>query len=139
MPIQPVGAKDVEGHIEILPEFMEGLLDLEGFSHVYLLYHFHKADRVELNVKPYLDKAFHGVFSTRSPLRPAHIGLSVVDLLSIEGTILRIRGVDILDGTPLLDIKPYVPQFDQREDVRTGWMCKDKDCIAKTRSDRRFA
>lgn len=139
MPIQPVGAKDVEGRAEIEAHYQEGLKDLDGFSHIYLIYHFHQAPRVQLRVTPYMDDAEHGVFATRSPLRPAHIGMSVVELLRVEGSVLHLRGVDILDGTPLLDVKPYMPQFDARENVRTGWMQKDDDAVASARSDTRFA
>lgn len=139
MPIQPVGAPDTEGTVEIRPEYQDGLKDLEGFSHIYLLYHFHKASRVLLRVTPYMDSAEHGVFATRSPLRPAHLGMSVVELLAVEGNLLRIRGLDVLDGTPVLDIKPLMPQFDGRENVRTGWMQKDGEAVAAARSDTRFA
>jgi len=139
MPIQPVGAMDVEGVVEIEPQYEEGLKDLDGFSHIYLLYHFHQAPKVKLRVTPYMDTMEHGVFATRSPLRPSHLGMSVVELLSVEGSTLRIRGVDILDGTPVIDVKPYLPQFDMRENVRTGWMQKDGSTVAAARSDKRFA
>lgn len=139
MPIQPVGAKDVEGKVQIMPQYREGLKDLEGFSHIYLLYHFHRAPKMKLLVTPYMDTEEHGVFATRSPLRPSHLGMSVVELLGVEGNELLIRGVDILDGTPVIDVKPYMPQFDNRDNVRTGWMQKDGDAVASARSDRRFA
>ncbi|HQK77681.1 MAG TPA: tRNA (N6-threonylcarbamoyladenosine(37)-N6)-methyltransferase TrmO, partial [Candidatus Hydrogenedentes bacterium] len=97
MPIQSAGARDVEGTVEVRPEYAEGLRDLEGFSHVYLIYWFHRAQRTELSVVPFLDTEKRGVFATRSPLRPAHIGLSIVELLGVEGPTLTVRGVDILD------------------------------------------
>lgn len=138
MPIQPVGAKDTEGTLELAPEYAAGLKDLEGFSHVYLLYHFHKAGEMKLEVVPYMDTHTRGVFSTRSPLRPGRIGLSIVEVVRVEDNVVHLRGVDVLDGTPLLDIKPYIPQFDQRDNVRTGWMCKDCEDVANARSDDRF-
>jgi tRNA (adenine37-N6)-methyltransferase len=120
-PIQPVYAPDCEGRAEIRPEFAEGLRDLEGFSHVFLLYHFHRAGAMKLTVKPFLQETEHGVFATRSPLRPNPIGISIVELLRVEGNVLHLRGVDILDGTPLLDIKPYTAKFDLRDSTRNGW------------------
>jgi tRNA-Thr(GGU) m(6)t(6)A37 methyltransferase TsaA len=121
IPIQGVYS-DVEGYVEILPEFREGLKDLDGFSHLFLIYHFHEAGPPRLRVRPFLDTVERGIFSTRHPDRPNAIGLSIVELVSVEDSALLIRGVDILDGTPLLDIKPYVGQFDVREPVRCGWL-----------------
>jgi tRNA (adenine37-N6)-methyltransferase len=138
MPIQPAGAKDVDGEIEVEERFAAGLKDLEGFSHIILLYHFHQARRMELEVVPFLDTVKRGVFATRSPLRPAHIGLSIVEVLAVFGNRVRIRGVDILDGTPLLDIKPYVPQFDHRPDATSGWMRASAEEVGTRRSDDRF-
>ena len=111
-----------EGEVEVFEEFEEGLADLDGFSHIILLYLFHKSDSYSLKVKPFLDDSLRGLFATRHPRRPNPIGLSVVKLLSRRKNILRIAETDILDGTPLLDIKPYVPQFDQREKVKVGWL-----------------
>jgi len=122
MPIQPTGAANREGYIEIFPEYQDGLKDLDGFSHIILLYHLHKASRVDLTVTPFLDRQPRGVFATRAPTRPNPIGLSIVKLVRIEGGTVHLANVDILDGTPLLDIKPYVPQFDQPDDVRIGWL-----------------
>ena len=139
MPIQPVGAKGIEGEVEVFEQYAEGLADLDGFSHIYLLYHFHKARGVELKVVPYMDTVERGVFATRSPLRPAHIGLSVVELVKAEGNRLLIRDVDMLDGTPVLDIKPYLHQFDSRENACTGWMNSNEREIRERRSDDRFA
>ncbi len=138
MPIQPKGAVSVEGYILLHEKFMDGLKDLEGFSHIYLLYSFHKAVRTELVVKPFMDKAFRGVFSTRSPLRPNHIGLSIVRLKKIEKNKLIIQDVDILNQTPLLDIKPYIREFDQIKESRSGWLKAGEEEIKNKRSDKRF-
>ena len=120
-PIQPVYAQGIKGEVEIFPEYTEGLRDLEGFSHIYLLYYFHKTRFEKLSVKPFLDDSSRGVFATRAPSRPNHIGFSLIKLIKIEENILHIEDVDILDGTPLLDIKPYISRFDYRRNVRCGW------------------
>jgi len=120
-PIQPVYAKGCKGRAEILPEFAEGLRDLEGFSHIYLIYHFHRTGPAKLKVKPFLQDIERGLFSTRAPCRPNPIGLSVVRLVKIKGTTLHLEDVDILDGTPLLDIKPYTAKFDCIVTTRNGW------------------
>ena len=138
MPIQPVGAPDVLGSVVLEPCYVDGLRDLEGFSHIYLIYLFHKATRIELRVVPWLDTELRGVFATRSPLRPAHIGLSVVELVSVEENRLTIRGVDVLDGTPLIDIKPYVPQFDLRDGAKAGWVQSSRGDVEQKRSDDRY-
>ena len=109
------------GWVDIYPKFQAGLQDLEGFSHIYLLYGFHRSTDFSLIVRPFLDDIPHGLFATRHPCRPNPLGLSIVHLLNIRETRLEIEGVDVLDGTPLLDIKPYVPDFDQPRNVRTGW------------------
>ena len=111
-PIQPVYAKGCKGQVEVFPEFSEWLRDLNGFSHIYLLYDFHQSQTAKLIVKPFLQDVEHGVFATRAPCPPNAIGLSVVEFEKIEGRILHVNGVDILDGTPLLDIKPYTQKFD---------------------------
>ena len=116
-PIQTATAEDVEGKVEVFKEYMVGLKDLNGFSHIILLYHFHLTKGYSLLVRPYMDDTLRGVFATRAPRRPNPIGMSVVRLTRIEENILYIKDVDIVDGTPLLDIKPYVPDFDIR-DVR---------------------
>lgn len=139
MPIQPTGETSAAGTAEILPEFAEGLKDLGGFSHVILIYHLHEARRASLSVKPFLDSESRGVFATRAPTRPNPIGLSVVELRSVEGTILHLANLDMLDGTPLLDIKPYVPEFDRPVRVRIGWLEKVKREVRTTTSDDRFA
>ena len=138
MPIQPRGAAEVQGTIEILPEFEEGLKDLEGFSHIILLYHFHRAGEPRLVVTPFLDSEQHGIFATRAPTRPNPIGLSIVSLLKREESILHIGNVDVVDGTPLLDIKPYVSEFDKPEADRFGWLENSKDQVQRKRSDDRF-
>jgi len=139
MPIQPSGAKGVRGQIVLAPDLVEGLADLDGFSHIIVLYHFHKVGKISLTVTPFLDPEPRGVFSTRAPTRPNHIGLSILKLLKIEGNILQVENIDILNGTPLLDIKPYVPVFDQQNgDVRTGWLQSNEHDSHTTRSDQRF-
>jgi len=138
VPIQPTGAEGVEGTVEIDPQFVEGLRDLNGFSHIILLYHFHRVSGVQLTVKPFMDTSKHGVLATRAPKRPNPIGLSIVRLLSVEGNLLQIADIDVLDGTPLLDVKPYVPEFDERSDVRVGWLARAKDRVRTERSDDRF-
>ena len=119
-PIQAARSQAV-GSVEVYPAFAEGLRDLEGFSHLHLLYAFHESSGYDLRAKPFLDDQEHGVFATRHPRRPNPIGMSIVRLVSRQGNVLTVEGVDVLDGTPLLDIKPYVPEFDIRNDVRTGW------------------
>jgi tRNA-Thr(GGU) m(6)t(6)A37 methyltransferase TsaA len=138
MPIQPSAAEGVEGTVVLDPMLQEGLKDLEGFSHIILLYHFHQAAEPDLLVKPFLDQKKRGVFATRAPRRPNGIGLSVVRLLEIQNNKLHITNLDILDGTPLLDIKPYVPYFDKPKVERVGWLEKHKGKIRGKQSDERF-
>ena len=138
MPIQPTGASGIQAIVEVFPEFAEGLRDLEGFSHIILLYHFHRVQESRLTVTPFLDSQPRGVFATRAPKRPNPIGLSIVKLLGVEQSILHVENVDILDGTPLLDIKPYVPEFDQHPADRVGWLEQAKGSVQRTRSDDRF-
>jgi tRNA (adenine37-N6)-methyltransferase len=139
MPIQPVSAASGAGVVEVFPQFAEGLRDLDGFSHVILLYHFHEARRCVLTVTPFLDAKPHGVFATRAPSRPNPIGLSVVKLISVDHNELRVEQLDVLDGTPVLDIKPYVPDFDQRSGARIGWFEQAKAQFFGKLSDDRFA
>jgi tRNA-Thr(GGU) m(6)t(6)A37 methyltransferase TsaA len=122
VPVQAAVARDVNGTIEVFPEYRKGLKDLEGFSHIILLCHFHLTGEPDMMVKPFLDENKHGVFATRAPRRPNSIGLSVVKVLKVEGNIIHVAGLDIVEGTPLLDIKPYIPQFDNRENARIGWL-----------------
>ncbi len=140
MPIQPSGAKGTVGQLVLNPELVEGLADLDGFSHLIVLYHFHRAAKTSLTVTPFLDSANHGVFATRAPTRPNHIGLSVLKLNKIRGNIVDVEDIDILNGTPLLDIKPYVPEFDQPTgEVKSGWIQKNRGGVKHARSDQRFA
>ncbi len=138
MPIQTVGAKGIQGTIEIETEYADGLKDLEGFSHIFLIYHFHLSLSYSLQVKPFMDDVLHGVFATRAPKRPNPIGISVVRVLRVEGAILHIENVDVIDGTPLLDIKPYVPELDALKAERIGWLFKNAGNIRKAKSDDRF-
>jgi len=138
MPVQPVGALGVTGHVEVHADFADGLRDLEGFSHVFLLYHLHRVAGFDLVVRPFLDNADHGIFATRSPKRPNPIGLSVLELAGISGLTVHLRNVDVLDGTPVLDIKPYVPHFDVWEAGRVGWFEKNAQKAGNYLSDDRF-
>ena len=138
-PIQPPGAAGMKGTVEVFEPYREGLADLDGFSHVVLLYHFHLSDDYELRVVPFMDTVPRGVFATRAPKRPNPIGLSVVRLDRIEGGILHVDRVDIVDGTPLLDIKPYVPEFDAPTEIRTGWLENARKTVSDRRADSRFA
>ncbi|OHB76499.1 MAG: tRNA (N6-threonylcarbamoyladenosine(37)-N6)-methyltransferase TrmO [Planctomycetes bacterium RBG_16_55_9] len=124
MPVQGIFAPDVEAWAEIYEPYRDGLKDLEGFSHAILMYYFHKAGRDQIQGRPFLEDGMHGVFAMRSPYRPNHMGLSVVKICRIEGNKLHFREVDVLDQTPLLDIKPYVRYFDVRENVISGWLDK---------------
>ena len=138
MPIQPAGAAGVTGRVEVFDDYIDGLADLDGFSHVYLLYHFHRSAPFRLRVVPFMDTQPRGLFATRAPNRPNPIGLSIVRLDSIEHNILHVRGVDILDGTPLLDIKPYVAAFDHQTAVRSGWVDDVDTGVTDFTSDDRF-
>jgi tRNA-Thr(GGU) m(6)t(6)A37 methyltransferase TsaA len=138
VPIQPTAAAGIRGSVEVLPELVEGLQDLDGFSHIVLLYHFHLVRESRLTVTPFLDSRPRGVFATRAPTRPNPIGLSVVKLLGVEGNVLHVENVDIVDGTPLLDIKPYVPEFDHHAAERTGWLEQAKGQIQAQKADDRF-
>lgn len=135
-PIQPVYAQGCPGRAEILPQFADGLGDVEGFSHLYLLYHMHQAGGVRLSVKPFLQDFERGVFATRAPCRPNPIGLSIVRLLRREGNVLYLEDVDVLDGTPLLDIKPYTARFDCILDTRNGWQDEVDEPTARRRGKR---
>jgi tRNA-Thr(GGU) m(6)t(6)A37 methyltransferase TsaA len=138
MPIQPTGAAGVEGSVEVLKEFQDGLADLDGFSHIILLYHFHLSDGFNLKVVPFMDSEQRGLFSTRAPKRPNSIGLSIVQLDRVESNILYVRNIDVLDNTPLLDIKPYIPEFDAQDNVTTGWFRQSRETVSRHRSDERF-
>lgn len=138
MPIQPVSANSAAGTVELLPEYAAGLSDLDGFSHVLLLYHFHRARPHALTVVPFLDTRPRGLFATRAPNRPNPIGISLVRLERIDGCRLHVANVDVLDGTPLLDLKPHVPEFDCTPGARTGWM-EHAAAARQTVADDRFA
>jgi len=137
-PIQPVYAKGCTGRAEVFPAFAAGLRDIEGFSHIYLIYHLHKAGSAKLVVKPFLQDVERGVFATRAPTRPNAIGLSIVELVRREDNILFLGGVDILDGTPLLDIKPFTAKFDRIETTRNGWQDEVNDETARKRGRRKY-
>jgi tRNA-Thr(GGU) m(6)t(6)A37 methyltransferase TsaA len=136
-PIQPSRADGARGTIEIYPEYAEGLDDLDGFSHIYLICHLHRSEGFSLKVVPYLDTVPRGLFATRAPKRPNPIGLSIVDLVAVEGTTLTIENIDLLDGPPVLDIKPFVGNFDDRLEIRTGWL--ERARAKRDRADGRFA
>ena len=139
MPIQPAGARGVSGLVEVFAEYCGGLKDIGGFSHIILIYHFHLSKGYSLKIKPFMDEETHGVFAMRGPARPNPIGISVVRLVKVERCTLHIEDVDIVDGTPLLDIKPYVPDFDWRRAERVGWLAEKSSNVRQKRSDRRFA
>lgn len=121
MPIQAYQSKK-GAEIEVFKEYADGLKDIEGFSHIIILYWFHKSKGYSLHVRPFLDENFRGIFACRHPDRPNPIGISTVKLLERKGNILRVEGIDVLDGTPLIDIKPYIPKFDERKDAKVGWI-----------------
>jgi tRNA-Thr(GGU) m(6)t(6)A37 methyltransferase TsaA len=120
VPIQ-ASRSEAQGVVEVYPEFEAGLADIDGFSHIHLLYALHKSSGYSLRVKPFLDDRERGLFATRHPRRPNPLGMSIVRLISRQGNLLNVEGLDMLDHTPLLDIKPYLPEFDVRDDVRSGW------------------
>jgi tRNA-Thr(GGU) m(6)t(6)A37 methyltransferase TsaA len=138
VPIQPIAAKGIRGTVEIINDYADGLKDLDGFSHIILIYYFHLSNDYQLIVKPFLDDNLHGVFATRAPKRPNHIGLSVVKLVAVENTILHIENVDIVNGTPLLDIKPFVPDFDPATEIKIGWLSGSKHRLSTKKADNRF-
>jgi len=138
MPIQPAGASGIRGSVELLEEFRPGLKDLDGFSHIVLLYYLHASEGFKMHVVPYLDTVERGLFATRAPKRPNAIGLSVVQLEKIENGVIHVVNVDMLDSTPLLDIKPYVPEFDSPTDARLGWLENVSRNAKRRRSDGRF-
>ena len=137
-PIQPAAAKSIDGTVEVFEEYAEGLKDIEGFSHIILIYHFHLSKGSPLKLKLYMDNEVHGVFATRAPSRPNSIGISIVRLVGVEENVLHIQDVDIIEGTPLLDIKPYVPEFDIREVKKRGWLEKNIDKLLTSKDDGRF-
>jgi tRNA-Thr(GGU) m(6)t(6)A37 methyltransferase TsaA len=138
MPIQPSSETSAPGKVEVFPEFAPALKDLDGFSHVILIYHLHRATRVDLTVTPFLGSEKRGIFATRAPTRPNPIGMSVIEIERIEGNCLYLRNIDILDQTPVLDIKPYVSEFDHPADTNAGWLEEKKGEARATKSDDRF-
>lgn len=138
MPIQSTGSKGTKGTVALKKGFVKGLHDLDKFSHIYLIYHFHKSKGFDLNVIPFLDNKPHGVFATRAPKRPNSIGISIVKLISIKDNLIEIENVDMLDGTPLLDIKPYVSHFDILNIEKNGWIDDITGYPHETTSDDRF-
>lgn len=138
MPIQPKAGEGISGRVEIFKAFEKGLQDLEGFSYIVLIYHLHKSKPSKLSVKPFLNEQQHGVFATRSPNRPNAIGFSIVRLREIKGNVLTIENVDILDGTPLLDIKPYIREFDSFDSGSSGWISDKTSQLPGKKSDDRF-
>lgn len=139
MPIQPVGAESTVGTVDVEPEYSDGLADLDGFSHCILLYHFHASDdAISMQVEPFLDDTDRGLFATRAPVRPNSIGLSIVEIGSVSGETVTVRGIDVLDGTPLLDVKPFVADFDVPEDIEQGWLTDCREDVQSRRADNRF-
>ncbi|MCB2191605.1 MAG: tRNA (N6-threonylcarbamoyladenosine(37)-N6)-methyltransferase TrmO [Deltaproteobacteria bacterium] len=139
-PIQPCGAGEALGRAELRPELAPALEGLEGFSHLILLYHCHRAAAFKPKVKPFLDRNEHGLFATRAPSRPNPLGLSVVELVVMEGNVLHLKGVDMLDQSPLIDLKPYVPKFDcPPGEVRTGWLSERAQDASGKKADERFS
>ena len=137
-PIQPIGGMGIQAEVEIFPDYVEGLRDLDGFSHIILLYHCHLSQAYKLTVKPFLDDVQRGLFATRAPARPNPIGMSLVRLTRIENATLFVEDIDIIDQTPLLDIKPFVPDFDVRKAQKTGWLEKKAQNAEKISDDGRF-
>ncbi len=139
MPIQPQGANGAEGIIVLEKEFTPGLMDLNGFSHIILLYHFHLVKGYKLYVVPFMDDKPHGIFATRAPTRPNSIGISIVKLTKVEGNKVYFEGADMINGTPLIDLKPYFPKYDAQHNVNGGWLEAKGDLdISKIKSDARF-
>lgn len=139
VPVQPSGALNAQGMIELNPDLEQGLMDIEGFSHIILVYHFHLVSKVKLKVIPFLDVNPHGIFATRSPARPNRIGISIVKLMKVDKNLVYFENADMLDQTPLLDIKPFFPQYDNHLDGRSGWLGEAGNIdITKVFSDKRF-
>ncbi len=138
VPIQPKGAEGIKGTIEVFEKYVEGLKDLEGFSHIIALYHFHLVKQAKLIVKPFMDDNYHGIFATRAASRPNPIGISILRLQNIKQNILYVEDIDIVDGTPLLDIKPYVPDFDIRDVKHFGWLEHNVQKLPEVKDDGRF-
>jgi tRNA (adenine37-N6)-methyltransferase len=138
VPIQGSGGKGIKATIEIYPEFAAGLKDLEGFSHIILLYHMHLVEKYALIVKPFLDDKNRGIFSTRSPVRPNPIGLTTVRLIEIRDNLLIVEDIDMIDQSPLIDIKPCLPMIDNIQELRLGWLTGKVEQFSQKKSDNRF-
>ena len=138
IPIQPAGANGIKGKVKVYKKYLNGLINLEGFSHIILLYHFHLSNGYSLKVIPFLKNQEQGVFATRAPKRPNQIGISVVKIDKIEGNIINISNVDIINGTPLLDIKPFASFFDNVKNEKNGWLFEKINDVNKIKSDKRF-
>jgi tRNA-Thr(GGU) m(6)t(6)A37 methyltransferase TsaA len=138
-PISTFAGCGVKGTVELFPKFVDGLQDIEGFSHLILIYHMNQVTKKGLTGIPFMHDKPHGVFAMRSPMRPNNIGISIVRLSAVRRNLLEIEDLDILDATPLLDIKPYIPQVDSRTDCRTGWFEGDVEKMKNTRDDGRYS
>ncbi len=138
IPIQPAGAKGIKGEVKIYKKYSNGLKSLEGFSHIILIYHFHLSKGYSLKVVPFMDVEEHGVFATRAPKRPNPVGVSVVKINSIKDNTIEVENIDIIDGTPLLDIKPYISRFDNITKEKNGWYSKSGNDVSKMKADKRF-
>jgi tRNA-Thr(GGU) m(6)t(6)A37 methyltransferase TsaA len=132
VPRQAAGARDIGGKIEVFEEFTAGLSDLDGFSHIVVVFHFHLVTSSSLTAHPPWDERDHGVFATRSPYRPNPIGVSIVRLDGVKGGVLQISGVDMVDGSPVLDIKPYIPELNPSGSVKTGWLTGKMDGMIRS-------
>ena len=138
-PIQPISSNGAKGTAEIFPDYVDGLKDLDGFSHVILIFNFHLARPYSLLVKPFVDNSLRGIFSTRAPSRPNPIGISIVRLIKIEENLLHIQDLDVIEGTPLLDLKPYVPEFFDTNKIKIGWLTDKIPEFDSKKDDGRFA
>ena len=138
IPVQPAGAEGIRGRVKVYSKYADGLSGLDRFSHIILIYHFHLSKGYSLKVVPFLQDTEQGIFATRAPKRPNHIGLSVVKIDEIKGNCIDVTNIDIVDGTPLLDIKPYVSIFDNVKDEKNGWLSDKLRNIHEIRSDNRF-
>ena len=134
IPRQSVGASDINGSIEVFDDYSTGLQDLDGFSHIVVIFHLHRVKRASLKAYPPWDDREHGVFATRSPYRPNPIGVSIVKLETIEQNIVHISGIDMADGSPVLDIKPYVPDLNPSEGIKIGWLADKVEGMNKSKS-----
>jgi len=138
IPIQPVYCRGIAGQIVLEESYREGLTDLDGFNYIHLIYLFDHAQPPKMLVKPFLDDQLHGVFATRVPHRPNPLGLSLVKLVAIAGNVLQVEDIDLLDGTPILDIKPYIADFDRRDDATAGWRAKLTPEVIAARARREY-